>query len=440
MSAALVRALLERAKSSLRSPGQPPLHLLIGNEAADADSLVATLAHACYLASTAPPGAPAELLVPVLACPRAGLPLRREASVILAKWLGAGAAEALGLFADELGGLAPPPAAALTLLDHNSLRGPLAALQWGPCVRAILDHHVDEGAHAHVAGRARAIDFDAAAQRGVGSTCSLVALNLLGAAAEEAAAGGQGRGSSGSVLDAPLAEALLSVIALDTINMLPAKATDKDAAAVAGLQGVLQAAAAAAAAATAASGAGAGAAPPTVASLFEHLNSLRSDRQWWLSLEPAAALGLDYKGFDYGSSSSSSGSSGGGGGGVLGTCALMVGAVDFFQGGGGGALEARRLLAAQAFARERGCALLVVMSQVVAPAVAREVLLVPAGGGAALARAVAQALTGPLGARFELEAVPLQGAPEGCAALRQRNLAHTRKTLAPFLVGVLNSM
>jgi hypothetical protein len=417
MSAALVRSLLERAKGALRAPAaQPPLHLLIGNEAADADSLVSTLAHACFLAAAQPGAAPPaeqQLLAPVLACPRAGLPLRREASVILAKWLGAGAAEALGVFADELGGLAPRAGDALTLLDHNSLRGPLAALQWGPCVSAILDHHADEGAHAHVEGRARAIDFDPAAQRGVGSTCSLVALNLLGARAA---------GGGGGVLDAPLAEALLSVIALDTINMLPAKATDRDAAAVAGLQGVLQEAAAAAA--------GAGAAPvPTVASLFAHLNSLRSDRQWWLSLEPAAALGLDYKGFDCS------------GGGALGTCALMVGAVDFFQGGAGGALDARRLQAAQAFALERGCALLVVMSQVVAPAVAREVLLVPAGaGGQALARAVARALTGPLGAHFELQALPLQGAPPECAAFQQRNLAHTRKTLAPFLVRVISSM
>ena len=405
-SAAAMRGLLDAARAFRAAP--LPLHLTLGNEAADADSLVGALAHALFLAAQPAP-ARAELIVPVLSCARADFPLRREAGFILERWLGAPALAACA-FADDVGALAPPAGAALTLVDHNRLRGPLARAGWDAHVGAIVDHHLDEGAHAHVAGAARCIAFDAAAMRGAGSACSLVAANFLAAA----------RGA----LDAPLAEALLSVIALDTIGMSALKATERDAAAVAGLLGVLRAA----------RGAGA----PTVESLFAELNALRSDRAWWLSLAPRAALGLDFKGFDFA------------GGGLLGTSALMVGALDFFRhgggsggGGGGDCAGEARLAEAAAFARERGCSLLVVMSQVVAPEVARECVLVPVGSdGQRLVDGAAARLLRE--ADFGLEEAAGEGGRAalalGARAFRQRNLAHTRKSLAPFLVRALGEI
>jgi hypothetical protein len=406
-SAEVLRAMLERGRQSLASSSLPR-HLLVGNEAADADSCVSALAHSLFLAGQG--GGREEVLVPLLSCPRSDFALRREASVILGKWLGASTAQAL-LFVDDV---PSPPAAGdrVTLLDHNRLKGPLAALQWAPAVAGILDHHLDEGSHPQVAGEARCIDFDAAAQRGVGSTCSLVALRLLGSPA----------------LDAPLAEALLSVIALDTINMLPSKATPRDEAAVAGLLGVLNSSSSSSSSAAGGSGGGGAAtAPPapTLDSLFTHLNSLRSDRQWWLGLQPEAALGLDYKGFER-----------------LGTSALMLSAVDFLAGGQGGALQPHRLAAALAFGRARGVAVLALMSQVTSPEVARELVLLPVaeGSGEQSVQALVAALAGERGAQFELHRLQLQGSPPGMAAFQQRNLAHTRKTLAPFLAAALAAL
>ena len=209
------------------------------------------------------------------------------------------------------------------------------------------------------------------------------------------------------------------MIALDTINLLPAKTTDKDRAAVAGLLGVLEAARG-----------GQGAPAVTVAGLFASLNALRSDREWWLSLDPAAALALDWKGFEYR-------------GGVLGTAALMMGALDFFQGGAGSGspLVEARLAAAQALGRSRGVDVLAVMSQVVTPSVQRELVLVPTseGRGAALAAALAAALRGASGAHLELEPCALPGA-SGVVAFQQRCLAHTRKTVGPLLVKLLSEL
>ncbi len=95
-----------------------------------------------------------------------------------------------------------PPCLRLVLTDHNELCEGMRG--WGASVEEILDHHRDARAHAHVAGRARQIDYDEAAGRGVGSACTLVAREyaarmphlldatvaglLMGASREDAAA------------------------------------------------------------------------------------------------------------------------------------------------------------------------------------------------------------------------------------------------------------
>ena len=388
---------MDGARASLAS-STVPLHLVLGNESADADSLVSALAHALFLSRQQQQS---RLVVPILSCPRADYPLRREASVIISRWLGGNASSLF--FLDDAPSFAPTAeGAALTLVDHNRRKAKELA---GWPVASIVDHHFDEGYHPEAS---RQIDFSAATMRGCGSCCSLIALNLLQ----------QGQGGS---LDAPLAEALLSVISMDTINMLPSKATELDAAAVAGLLGVLR-------------GELGEDKAPTVAGLFSSLNALRSDRQWWLSLEPRAALGLDWKSWDLA----------GGGRGALGTCALMLGASDFLQGGRGARgqapVETSRVEAALALARERGCCVLAIMSQVVSPAVEREVVFLPGGGEGAeeALQTISQALRhAPGAADFELEEIKLLGAPPGAMAFVQKNSKHTRKTMAPWLVAVL---
>jgi inorganic pyrophosphatase/exopolyphosphatase len=216
------------------------------------------------------------VVVPAVSCTRADFKLRREAAYMLQRCLarddaaattaagdgGAGSAvNAVGpleeelLFLDDVvNALSPPPAPdaahtptarvlSVTLVDHNQLSGPLARLLPDTAVVRILDHHADAGAHAHVTGAARAISFDPAERRGVGSTCTLVAEALASQDAADVAAGAVvGDGGRRPLLTAAVAELLLGVILLDTSNLSAhaGKATAADHAAVRSLQAAIQ--------------------------------------------------------------------------------------------------------------------------------------------------------------------------------------------------------
>ena len=124
----------------------------------------------------------------------------------------------------------------ITLVDHNQLTGALAQAGLGACVREIVDHHADAGAHAHVVGPLRRISFDPLVRKGVGSTCTLVAEALL--AAEDAPAQGAPAATgarAGHLLTPALAQLLLGVVLLDTscLSSHADKATPRDHAAVA---------------------------------------------------------------------------------------------------------------------------------------------------------------------------------------------------------------
>ena len=394
MSAAAVRALLTTGARALADGA--PVHIFLGNEAADADSCVGALA-AALAAAGAPRAAGAPAIVPVLSCARGDWPLRREAVVIAERWLGAGAPL---IFLDDAERALPrdaaaaPMSTAITLFDHNALTGALAARGFGALVVSIIDHHADAGAHATVRGAARRVDYDAAAQRGCGSACSLLLAGPAPAPLTDAA------------LDAPLARALLSVIALDCVGFArgAGKATAVDAAAVAR-------------AAAAAPGA-------DVPALYAELSALRADAAWWLGLPPAAALGLDYKGFAAAS------------GLRLGTSALMLPARDFFAGAGPEDARARAAAAA-AFAAARDVDLLAVCSLAPAP-LARALILLPATprGAAAVAAAVAALASDAAG--FALAEEPAGAlAPLGARAFAQGNVVASRKQAVPLLLAAL---
>lgn len=79
----------------------PPVTIVLGNEACDADSAVAALAHALTLRSADS----SHQVLPVVSCSRADFALRREADVIVRTWLGADALTSLDdgvVFLDEL--------------------------------------------------------------------------------------------------------------------------------------------------------------------------------------------------------------------------------------------------------------------------------------------------------------------------------------------------
>ena len=291
-------AFLRASKAALHSPTAsfPSLHLVLGNEACDADSVVSALLYAFHLHAHAPPPSP-RLLLPLVSCRRADWPLRREAASLLALALpapapgappatGAGTAE---LLAEALVFLDDGPLAAhaarlragagndgealtATLMDHNKLDsgGEGVGLRERSVV-AIVDHHADAGAHAHVAGAARQVSFDTAEGRGVGSTCTLVAAAALAAT----------EGASGPPFDAPLAQMLLGVILLDTVGLAEAagKTTAEDRRVAGALEPLC------------------GGAPFDPAAFHSQLAGLRNDPAFWAGLTVPQALSYDFKSF-----------------------------------------------------------------------------------------------------------------------------------------------
>jgi exopolyphosphatase len=208
-----------------------------------------------------------------------------------------------------------------TLTDHNALDagGRLLGLADEDVVE-IVDHHADAGAHAHVVGAARNVSFSAAAARGVGSACTLVAAALL------AGGGDVGAGA----LDAPLARALLGVVLLDTCGLEPAagKTTPEDARVAAAL--------------------GALAGERDARGLYASLSALRFEPAGWRALTPAQALASDYKAFATPPVAF----------GVASLCAPAAA----FLGAAGGALAPAVADACAAHARAAGVAFLLIMT------------------------------------------------------------------------------
>lgn len=121
-----------------RPPFTSPIHVVVGNEAADLDSISCAIALAYLRQKTSP-----FQSVPIANIPRSELTLRRD--VLLAFSL-ADISPADVLFIDELpDGL--QSAAEITLVDHNALtrhQKDAASL-----VVRVIDHHADEGQHTN---------------------------------------------------------------------------------------------------------------------------------------------------------------------------------------------------------------------------------------------------------------------------------------------------
>ena len=225
-------AFLKRTKQSLFG-GQSPsssrrVHLVMGNEACDLDSLVSALVVAYMLEQSGPsfplraalatgknPGQKEDggqyqhdIFVPVVNIPRtpavpgsrADIALRKDALGALAA---AGVAPEDLLFVDDvdglLDGLIAEDRLRVFLTDHNALashqqsRAGLAA-----AVEGLIDHHKDEGKHPKDQVAYHNLEM-------VGSACTLVGELLQGADAPQTVAG-----------DPTVARLLASVVMLDT--------------------------------------------------------------------------------------------------------------------------------------------------------------------------------------------------------------------------------
>ena len=173
---------------------------VLGNEAADLDSMAAAIGAGYWLAAVSD----GPLFIPLVNIPRADYKLRTEAVYLLSA---VGIGPDLLTFIDEVD-LAAVQAAGglrLVLVDHNALAAGQA--QFAGAVTGIIDHHRDEGGFPDV--RPRLVEP-------VGSASTLVAEQLLDAGSASVEPG--------------LARLLLGTILLDTVNLDPEarRATDKD--------------------------------------------------------------------------------------------------------------------------------------------------------------------------------------------------------------------
>ena len=193
-------------------------HLVIGNEAGDADSILSAigLSYVKALQAAIDSNEANELFVPVVSIPAESLKFQRpETTFLLSECAGMEnvKADVNDLIAIDQHDLLPKQAT-LTLSDHNYFRG-ITGFDW--VVTEIIDHHLDEGKHSDTCPLSkRNIAFEDSKAL-VASTTTLVAEEFYASA-------------SNSKMPPSLAILLLGTILIDSINMsqIAGKGTPRD--------------------------------------------------------------------------------------------------------------------------------------------------------------------------------------------------------------------
>jgi len=211
----------------------PTIHMTMGNEAGDADSIISALALGYVVQSQIlssdqnvdADNSIQEIVVPIVSVPRTDLSLRRDVMLLLD--LADITVENLLYVDDDIVSRNLLPSSydkkssqsdrslprTLTLVDHNRIRSSLSHLS--TLVSEIVDHHVDEKSHQDVvttdSGK-RIIAFENG-QATVASTCTLVTERIF----QHTALGDQ---SATISINGSLGLLLLGVILLDSVNML----------------------------------------------------------------------------------------------------------------------------------------------------------------------------------------------------------------------------
>lgn len=267
-SSGLLKAFLRGALAASKPPISAPINkitLCIGNEAADADSIISSLCLA-YLRH-GQESQQQNCIVPVVSVNRKELALRRETEILL---------QTVNLELSDLvclDELDLQSVDKIILVDHNSL-APRIATQMPPSasVKEIYDHHQDAGHYLHISPELRQIAFDGINKVAtVGSTCTLVAEQYLASSSSSSSPS-----RTQTFLDSSISTLLLGVIALDTSNgdIAVGKATARDFHAMAALQPL---------------------AGVDIDLLYAKLRDAKMDISFWRSLSTEQCLLLDYK-------------------------------------------------------------------------------------------------------------------------------------------------
>eukprot|EP00794_Sanderia_malayensis_P008648 gene8648-9579_t len=206
---------LQRSESSHQSVN---LHFIIGNEAADLDSVVSSIVYAYHL-FTKVKETDEKIFLPIINIPQDDFSLKTEVIKVF-QTLDLQISECL-VFREELLILADINTNyEVTLVDHNIIPTYLHFLQ--PHVTVVIDHHEDGGSFDDAPYVSKTIEP-------VGSCCTLVAEIMYNQ-------------SEHLFSQYPISELLLSAILLDTVNLSPesGRSSEKDVEFAEELEGVIR--------------------------------------------------------------------------------------------------------------------------------------------------------------------------------------------------------
>ncbi|XP_008321138.1 exopolyphosphatase PRUNE1 [Cynoglossus semilaevis] len=190
-----------RALQAFADPSPPILHVVMGNEACDVDSMVSALVYAFFLSKTLGGD---TLVLPLLNIHREELALRSDNTFLLRQ---SGVSHDLLLFRDQLDlkTLHQEARLRLTLVDHNVLSSSDSDLE-GAVVEVIDHHHLEREPSTSCCVTVET----------VGSCATLITERIVQEAPE--------------ILTLQLAQLLYAAVVLDCVNMAPSagKVTPKD--------------------------------------------------------------------------------------------------------------------------------------------------------------------------------------------------------------------
>jgi len=194
----------------------------MGNEAADADSIISSLTFSFLLhessnTSNNDANDESNLYLPLISIPKEDIALRRDATLLL---------ECCQISIDKLLYLDPPTITSIStsedlnmlLTDHNAIRQELQ--NFSQNVTMILDHHQDEHQHKHLSLPSNRIIAFHNGKALVGSTCTLIVEQMRE----------MRKNHHTFTLNWEIAIMLLGTILVDTVNQsqTAGKVTDRD--------------------------------------------------------------------------------------------------------------------------------------------------------------------------------------------------------------------
>jgi inorganic pyrophosphatase/exopolyphosphatase len=250
--------------------------LVLGNEAADADSIISSLTYAFLKQwqcdNRIHSSSPAKLrnpFIPIVSISRKEIHLRRDVELLLNE-VGLQLSDLICVDECNIANLTTESRLDLILVDLNVLGHELSKkigsdLDVNAIVKEVLDHHEDSGAYLQASVREIAFDSERKIPE-VASTCTIVAEKYL-------------ETDSVKALTEDIATLLVGVIALDSLNMNPTqrRGTPRDQRALDSLLSL----------------------HPTIRRnhLFELLMNAKTDPSFWKSLSASDAIRIDFKGF-----------------------------------------------------------------------------------------------------------------------------------------------